>query len=380
MKRGLLLLVFLLLAVPFAAAYGVTFYNPAWDPQDGKIFDKVEPDKPYVFNVKNDDISIRKITFIIEREAENAGITVYHLKSVPEDLPEVPENDSFEFNELKYSGFVPHDTKKISYEFRVAKGWLENMTVPRDTVALHSYDRVLNIWETLPTSVISDDDSFVYYEAEGAGTHYLFIGRARSGEKAEAAAEAEAQLEEEGAVEDVGDESSDLDVISEVSPVDLGAQQEAQQQEALPAPQPQPAAGQEDASVQDGGDDNGLIIALVMIAILVLAAIIYLMMCGRGGAYSVDKELNSYIRESLKRGKSKDEVKKRLLEVGWHHERVDKALGRHKEHSNPEPEVSSRPESHAGSMSLAEAKAMAGKQKSAKKPAKPKKQAKAKKK
>lgn len=378
MKRGLVLLILVLLAVPFAAAYGVTFYNPAWNPQDGKIFDQVDSNTPYVFNVRNDDISIRKITFTIEREATNAGITVYNLRSVPDDLPEVAENDSFEFNELKYSGFVPHDTKKLVYEFRVAKGWLENMTVSRDTVALHSYDPVLNIWQTLPTKIISDDDSYVYYHAEGTGTHYLFIGKAQSGEKAEAAAGHAEQVNADSEMKELTDKTSNVTLVSEVSPVDLS------KPASQPAPQPQPTSQpQETGPAEDGG--NGLIIALVIVAIVILAGVIYLIGRGKGGTYSVDKELNSYIKESLKRGKTKEEIKKRLLEVGWHHERVEKALGKHKEPAKemPEQDINPEPEEHTESMSLAEAKVIAERQKkaeAAKKHSKPRKQAKSKKK
>ncbi len=378
MKRGLVLLILVLLAVPFAAAYGVTFYSPAWNPQDGKIFDKVDPNTPYVFNVRNDDISIRKITFTIDREATNAGITVYNLRSVPDDLPEVSQNDSFEFNELKYSGFVPHDTKKLVYEFRVSKGWLENMTVSRDTVALHSYNQVLNIWETIPTKILNDDDSYVYYQAEGTGTHYLFIGKAQSGEKAEAAAENAEQVKADSEMKELEDKTGDVELVSDISPVDLS------KPSTQPSPQPQPTPQpQEAVPAEDGG--NGLIIALVIVAIAILAGVIYLIGKGKGGTYSVDKELNSYIKESLKRGKSKEEVKKRLLEVGWHHERVDKVLGKHKEPAKEMPEQEIMPEHKepAGSMSLAEAKAYAERQKNtlaARKPSKPRKQAKSKKK
>ena len=42
MKKISTLLIFLLL-LPFAAAYGVTFYSPSWNPQYGKVFDVVEP-------------------------------------------------------------------------------------------------------------------------------------------------------------------------------------------------------------------------------------------------------------------------------------------------------------------------------------------------
>jgi PGF-pre-PGF domain-containing protein len=303
-------LLLILVLAPCAVAYGVTFYNPAWNPQDGMIFETVDPDTPFTFNVKTDEIAITKITFTINREAKNAGVTVYNLRATPDFLPEVPENDSYEFNELKYSGFVPHDTTKFVYEFRVAKGWLENMSVARDTVALHSYDRVLEIWETLPTKIINEDASNVVYTAEqDQGVHYLFIGKAQSGETAEALIELEEEPEE---AEAPAEEVADIGVPSDITAVDL-TKKPTPAQPAAPAPEPAPAETVEDE------DGFSFVVTLAIILIVIAILILYVVFGKKKGRYSVDKELSSYIDESLKRGKSKEDIKTRLLEVGWHH-------------------------------------------------------------
>jgi|GEM_PF-7033290 len=369
MKKFLVAMLVFLSVLPFAAAYGVTFYNPAWNPQYGKVFELVEAGKPYTLDVKNPDIAITKIIFTIDREVKNGGLTIYHLKSVPSSLPEVAENDSYEFNEIKYSGFVPHDTKRFVYEFKVDKGWLTNMSVARDTVALHVYDKTLEVWETLPTKITGENESFVFYRAEGAAVHYLFIGKAQSGATTESASVAE---EKEESIEVKAEQPAPKETVelpSEVTPVQLGQQQSAPQPVAAPAPSP--ASVPESAPASDG---SKLIGALVLIAIAVIVVIVYLVFGKKKLGYSVDKELSNYISESIKRGKSKEEVRNRLLEVGWHHERVDKALSKYKE-SKPSQQTASHPASElAKSMSLAEAKELAERQRSAlKKEQRPKK-------
>jgi PGF-pre-PGF domain-containing protein len=354
MKKGVALLVLLLFVMPFAAAYGVTFYNPAWSPQDGKIYDLVEAGQPYSMDVKVEDIAITKIIFTINRTINNGGITVYHLMSTPSSLPEVPDNDSYEFNEIKYTGFVPFDAGKyrFTYEFKVAKGWLQNMSVSRDTVALHSFDRVLEEWQTLPTRITGEDDSFVFYRSDGPAVHYLFIGKAQSGSKAELAEDNKktaAQMQTDQTAKDLSQEPKpEQEELLEVEKVDLG-KPSVQPQPSAPVPSPAPAAP---VSEQD---DSVLFGAILLIGLAVAAVIIYLIFTKKGVGYSVDKELNNYISESLKRGKTKEEVRNRLLEVGWHHERVDKALAKHKS-SAPAAAPSQ-------SMSIAEAKALAEKQK-----------------
>ena len=361
MKKGLVLFTIFLMLVPFVAAYGVTFYNPAWDPQDGKVYDVIDADTPYVFNVKTLDIAITQITFTINITAKNGGLTVYHLNSMPDNLPEISENESYEFNELKYSGFAAFNTKSFIYEFKVAKGWLENMTVSRDIIALHSYNPRLDVWETLPTKITDDDDSFVYYSSESTGVHYLFIGKAQSGEKAESDLVQEVQVEDDDGFTEIEDKLIGVDINSSITPVDISTDV------VTPVSQPAPIPGlYEEPVVEDEENGSYLLIGLIVLAIIFIFLIVYVVSGRRKGGYSVDRELNSYIKESLKRGKTKAEIKTRLLEVGWHHERVEKAVSKHKDiiKAKPKQDIKSEPKQeqevkYEGNMSLAEAKAYA---------------------
>jgi len=333
MKKPFILILVLLFIVPFATAYGVTFYNPSWNPQDGKVFDVVEAGKAYVLDVKTDDIAITKVTFTINRTVKNGGITVYHLMSSPSKTPEVGENDSYEYNEIKYAGFVPFDTQKFIYEFKVSKGWLENNSVPRQAIVLNVYNTVLDSWDSLPTKITGDDADYVRYSAEGKGFHYLFIGKSQSGEEAlagKAAEKTEIKEDIEVKVEQPGEASKSQTVLAGDNQVKIP---DTTQQTPV---QPASAVPVEKAPAEDVGMDSKLFGAFMIISIVALVVIVYFVFGRKSNSYSVDKELGNYISESLKRGKSKDEVKNRLLEVGWHHERVNKALSKHKDADRPQ--------------------------------------------
>jgi PGF-pre-PGF domain-containing protein len=320
--RFIVIVLLALLAAPFAAAYGVTFYNPAWNPQYGKVFELVEANKAYSFDIKNPDIAITKITFTISREVKSGGITVYYLKSKPSSLPDVPENDTYQLNELKYVGFVPYDTTKVVYDFKVPKGWLENMSVARDMISLQAYNSMTDAWETIKTSITGEDSDFVLYRAEGKGVHYLLVGKSQSG----AVAEAPVQKQVEENVEEPKVETPAEVPVTKVEPV--------KEQPVAVTPVPQvpstapPATGPAPANTRLFG-------TVILLALAVMVVIIYLVFSRKSSGSSVDKELHNYIGESLKRGKTKDEVKHRLLEVGWHHERVEKALSKHKDTVKP---------------------------------------------
>jgi PGF-pre-PGF domain-containing protein len=336
MKRFLSLLLVLLL-VPFAAAYGVTFYSPQMSPQFGKVYDLVEADKPYVAENPGKDVAITKITFMINRSANNAGITIYNLRSIPDSIPAAAENESYQYVEIKYSGFVPFDTKKFVYAFRVDKGWLENMSISRDKIALHVLNKATNEWATLDTKITNDDADYVYYSAEGRGVHFLLIGKSQSGALASAVEKQPEPVKESEGKTGTGEETSKEEisaVAGEVTPI----QQEIKSQ---PAAQPQvqvsePAAAQPSVNVQSSqssgtGMDSKVIGAFALVAIAVIILVIYLIWGKGSTGSSVDRELNNYISESLKRGKTKSEVRQRLLEVGWHAERVEKALSKHRD-------------------------------------------------
>ncbi|MFH1669543.1 MAG: PGF-pre-PGF domain-containing protein [Candidatus Woesearchaeota archaeon] len=333
-----------LLAAPLAAAYGVTFYNPAWNPQDGIIFDVIEQDTEYTFNVRIEDISVTKIVFTVDREATNGGLTVYHLMSLPKLLPEVDENTTYEVDEIKYVGFVPHEMGDVLYEFKVAKSWLESNSVPRNYIILHYYDSTTETWEPLDTEIVDETPDFVYFKAEYTGVHYLMIGKSDSEEITaslseelsvdEVEAEPEPVKEEPKAVSVIDATAAEvLDVASDVETVDLekpvalpvtiSEPVEVRAEPALPVVAP--AA---DVTVNKTSHFAGV---LILAALAVLIFILYIIFGDKRVGNSVDSELHNYIRESLKRGKSKDDVRQRLLEVGWHTDRVDKALSKHKE-------------------------------------------------
>lgn len=346
-KLSLLAVCFFILA-PFACAYGVTFYNPSYKQQFGMVFEKIDAGTLYDFDVKNDALGITGISFRISRDVQGGGITIYKLLSSPEDLPEV--FDVYEFDELKYTGFVPHDTESFDYQFRVSKSWLENSSVNRNAVALHGFDRVALTWVVFSSDVVREDDGFVYFTAKGQAVHYLFIGKslqpiqttpstdsenataepvAESKKpeatvivKAEPAKTESSETEQEPASDDAQTAEEQTTVVEQVvAPVVIDS--------SVKPVQPEPVRQMPVSEAVTG--DARFFGVFILVAIAVVIVLVYLVF-GRGiGRSSVDKELHNYIKESLKRGKSKDDVRKRLLEVGWHSERVEKALSKHKE-------------------------------------------------
>ncbi|HII71149.1 TPA: PGF-pre-PGF domain-containing protein, partial [Candidatus Woesearchaeota archaeon] len=230
MKKLACMLLSLLFILPLASAYGVTFYNPTMNPQDGTLFEKVDQGKLYDVIIDKDGIDLRKVSFKVNKDSTTAGITVYHLVAVPPILPEL--ESTYETLEFRYGGFATHEVTHLRFEFRVAKDWLSDQSVPRDTVAMHWHDEMLDAWEPLSTKITGEDGSYVYYSASlDQGARYFAVAKSASGEKAEAPAPAPQKVVASEPVKPAP-APAEPEVVVQPEPAPVAA----------PAPTPQPAA------------------------------------------------------------------------------------------------------------------------------------------
>jgi PGF-pre-PGF domain-containing protein len=354
----IMILVLLMLLAPSALAYGVVFYNPAWNQQDGKVFDVIYGSMVYEFQIKNSEIAVTSLAFKLNKTTYNAGITVYKLNSLPDFLPAVNEGTAYEFNELRYVGFVPFHVIEMTYDFKVSKDWLKNNSASSQNIILHSFNRVLNVWDALPTDIIKEDDSFVFFKSAGKAAHYFFVGLDQSLNKTlktpvTSLSEATSALEEAEVPSETGNneeeqpapipavseepeqplegEEKEIVELSEVTPVIL----ETKSPESVIDLNPQLNTEQPDMQTQPTSENasnnsSGFLIFLVVLAVVVVLILVYVVFGERPLSFSIKKELDNYVKESMKRGKSEDEIRKRLLEVGWHQDRVNRALLRYR--------------------------------------------------
>ncbi|MBP1908507.1 PGF-pre-PGF domain-containing protein [Methanolobus bombayensis] len=73
------------------------------------------------------------------------------------------------------SGFVnPDNVENLLITFKVERSWLEENNIEESTVNLYRYSDVS--WNPLPTSVVEEDDEFIYFEASTPGFSPFAIG------------------------------------------------------------------------------------------------------------------------------------------------------------------------------------------------------------
>ena len=115
-------------------------------------------------------LSIDKIE--IEASAdipENAKLDVAKLAEAPKTINVAPPAASqgnapvYAYIEITPNGFSTNNVKQAKVDFKVEKSWLADNGFKQEEMALNRYHG--EKWNELPTEVLSDDDTYVYYRA-----------------------------------------------------------------------------------------------------------------------------------------------------------------------------------------------------------------------
>jgi PGF-pre-PGF domain-containing protein len=311
-------LILVLLLVPIAEGYGVVFKSPQMNPQFGKVFESLDSGKMYTLDIKNDAMDVRSLSFTISQNATNAGLTVYTLLSKPASLPDLGDA-TYSYLSLDYIGFASFSVSSVSFSYRVPKVWLESNTVPRNQVGM-SYLSKGGIWTEIPTKITDEYDDYVTYSSGGpVQARYFAIGKAGTSTVDVSTPVVEVSEELKG-------DAGPVDVVME-SPVEKVNLAEKKVAPAKTQNVDTAVPVVADTGGEKTGSGSSLMIVFILVLILVVTVLGFVFWPGKGG---VDRELSNYISESMKRGKTKEEVRDRLLEVGWHPDRIDKALYKNK--------------------------------------------------
>ena len=118
---------------------------------------------------KSDTLKIQEIKIEVKNAVSNAQITVKE-SSLPSGASTVIASDKgtvYKYLEIAKSNIQDADINKVKIKFKVEKSWLTANNIDSTTVALSRYSD--NNWSKLTTTKLSEDSSYVYFEAESPG-------------------------------------------------------------------------------------------------------------------------------------------------------------------------------------------------------------------
>ena len=118
---------------------------------------------------KSDTLKIQEIKIEAKNAVSNVQITVKE-SSLPSGASAVIASDKgtvYKYLEIAKSNIQDADINKVKIKFKVEKSWLTANNIDSTSVALSRYSN--NNWNKLTTTKLSEDSTYVYYEAESPG-------------------------------------------------------------------------------------------------------------------------------------------------------------------------------------------------------------------
>lgn len=130
-------------------------------------WDKITLGKAEIMNVNDADIGLKLINITVKNPAQFVTITVTKLTGKPASVVHNISGKVYKYIEITPTNLPDDNLDKGKIQFQVNKSWITNNKIDRATITLNRYKN--NNWEKLTTREISEDNDYVYCEAESPG-------------------------------------------------------------------------------------------------------------------------------------------------------------------------------------------------------------------
>ena len=165
MNKKWILLVFILALTMFISNVFVAASNVTH--KKTQIWSKITPGVAKIMKITNPEIGFKQINITVKNQANNVRITVTKLDDKPASIVHEIVGKVYKYMEITAEKINETHIDKVKIQFEVNKTWINDNNIDPDTVALNRYR--VNAWERLQTRKTSEDNDFVYYEAETTG-------------------------------------------------------------------------------------------------------------------------------------------------------------------------------------------------------------------
>jgi len=278
------------------------------------------------------DIPVTLLKVTVKDEISQLELDVSELTSKPSSPSELPRK-AYKYLKIDATGLSDDQIKEAKVRFRVEKSWFAETGFDFNDIVLSRWHN--SAWNELSTHMTSQDGSYVYYEADVPGFSYFAITVKSDANEPGAESESETAAESEQGVPE-----------AEATPAEPeeAPPSEPSQKEKTTTEQKQRSEQKEKAATSWSWIFFWLLLIIVVFVIL----LVFLPKGGEGNilgrlkrglsftskpsgpktgrnnnkrdagiSSDSSEELESYIRQSLKSGRNKAEIKEILLDAGW---------------------------------------------------------------
>jgi len=128
---------------------------------------KMQKGKANVMKIADETIGFRQITIEVKNPANNVKITVTKLAGKPASVVHEVTGKVYKYIEISAENIADENISSAKIQFDVEKTWIADNALDKNTIALNRYAD--DAWTKLPTSLLSENDTYIIYEAETPG-------------------------------------------------------------------------------------------------------------------------------------------------------------------------------------------------------------------
>jgi len=132
-----------------------------------KTWTKLTPGKAEIMMIDDPVIGLKQINITVRNPAQYVTITVTKLDEQPATVVHTVSGKVYKYIEIETKNLEDENLAEAKIQLQVNKSWISKNNIDQATIALNRYHD--NKWNKLPTKKMSEDDDFIYYEAETPG-------------------------------------------------------------------------------------------------------------------------------------------------------------------------------------------------------------------
>ena len=139
--------------------------------EETKSLDKIATDSSGTFTFTETLVS--EIEVAVKNDVASPQVTVSQSSSKPTLVVSTPSNEVYGYVTVSINNLADTDISSAKIKFKVAKTWLSGQRVDESTIALSRFSG--GTWNKLSTTKLSEDNTYVYFEALSPGLSYYSI-------------------------------------------------------------------------------------------------------------------------------------------------------------------------------------------------------------
>jgi len=125
----------------------------------------ISPAAPVTVQIQNSPITSLQIN--VNSTVQNVNVTVTQSTSTPSGIAIGAPGATYSYLDITVQNLSDANIDYVVISFKVEKSWLNANGIDLTTVALYRYSG--GVWAALPTEIVSEDATYVYYSARSPG-------------------------------------------------------------------------------------------------------------------------------------------------------------------------------------------------------------------